>query len=72
MTAEKLVAGKLYPNVLRTKWYVWTGEHRPPKKGEFYLSGAVIEAHRSYGDMTYPYHIAREVTICPHCRTILD
>lgn len=39
----------------------WTGEKRPPKAGEFYLSGSIVEAYYSGGDMTYPYHIARLV-----------
>ena len=29
-----------------------TGEVRPPKKGEWYLSGAVVEAYRARNDMT--------------------
>lgn len=37
----------------------WTGEKRAPKKGEYYLSGAVIEAYRAKNDLTTPFHIAK-------------
>lgn len=40
---------------------VWNGEKRPPKKGEFYLSGAFIEVHCAPADLTEPMHIARLV-----------
>jgi len=48
---------------------IWTGEKRPPKRGEFYLSGAIIQAYRTtHSDLTTPYHIARlvavEYTVC--------
>ena len=36
---------------------VWTGEFRPPKKGEWYLSGAIAEAHQAKNDMKQCYHI---------------
>lgn len=36
----------------------WTGEHRPAKAGEWFLSGAVVEAYRCLHDATYPRHIA--------------
>jgi hypothetical protein len=37
---------------------MWTGDFRPPKKGEWFLSGALIEAYRANADMSEPYHIA--------------
>jgi len=37
---------------------VWTGELRPPHCGEWYLSGAVIEAYKAIADLSTPYHIA--------------
>lgn len=40
---------------------VATGEVRPPKKGEWFLSGAVIEAYRAIEDLSQEYHIARLV-----------
>lgn len=38
---------------------VWTGEMRPPRQGEWYLSGAIIEAYKAPNDLTTPYHIAK-------------
>jgi hypothetical protein len=42
---------------------VTTGEKRPPKKGEWYLSGAIVEAYRAPNDFlpNMIYHIARLV-----------
>ena len=40
----------------------WTGEKRPPKAGEWYLSGAIIEAYRAKADLDIPFHIAELVT----------
>ena len=56
--------GYLYP-VRRADGAIWRakweGEKRPPRKGEWYFSGSVVEAYRSGGDMSYPYHIAELV-----------
>lgn len=41
----------------------WTGEKRPPRRGEYFLSGAVIEAYKAENDLTTPYHIAELVEI---------
>ena len=38
-----------------------TGEFRPVRKGEWYLSGSVVEAYRAPNDLRQPYHIARLV-----------
>jgi hypothetical protein len=42
---------------------VWTGETRPPRKGEWYLSGAIIAAYMAPNDFTQSYHIARLVQL---------
>lgn len=42
---------------------VWTGEMRPPRKGEWYLSGAIVEAYRAPNDLSTPYHIAKLVKV---------
>ena len=42
---------------------VATGEKRPPRAGEWYLSGAIVEAYRAPNDLTTPYHIARLVRV---------
>lgn len=38
-----------------------TGEMRPPRKGEWFLSGAIVEAYQAPNDLTMAYHIARLV-----------
>lgn len=38
-----------------------TGEFRRPKSGEWFLSGAIVEAYRAHADMTVERHIARLV-----------
>lgn len=39
----------------------WTGEIRCPQTGEWYLSGAIVEAYRAHNELRTPYHIARLV-----------
>lgn len=47
-----------------------TGECRPPKKGEWYLSGAVVEAYKATADYKgESFHIARLVR-CVKCTYI--
>lgn len=69
MSANKLNLGVLYPLAdsppkpysrrnVRAKA---TGEKRPPLKGEWYLSGAIIEAYQAPNDLTTPFHIAKLV-----------
>lgn len=43
-------------------------EIRKPKKGEWYLSGAVIEAHEAKNDLEDDYHIAEIVIVTPVTR----
>jgi len=46
---------------LPVKYAKWDGQPaRPPRKGELYLSGAVVTAYRAKDDMTTPYFIATE------------
>lgn len=51
--------------------YVGTGQRRPPRKGEYYLSGAIVIAYRAPNDLETPFEIAREATKvethCPCC-----
>jgi hypothetical protein len=46
-----------------------TGEFRPPMKGEYYLSGAIVEAYRARADLGSCYWIAEAVEMvrCVHC-----
>lgn len=41
----------------------YTGEYRPPRKGEWYLSGSPVEAYRAPNDLSQPFHIARIVEV---------
>lgn len=38
-------------------------EYRPPRKGEWYLSGAIVEAYRAPNDLEGKVHIARIVEV---------
>jgi len=40
-----------------------TGEFRAPRKGEWYLSGAIVEAYRAPNDLTPEYQIAKIVRV---------
>lgn len=71
---EKLKRGTPYP---LADWYprcipvserrnvkaVWNGEKRKPRKGEWYLSGAIIEAYLAPSDLDCQLPIAELVTV---------
>lgn len=51
----------------RRRWFRATGEYRAPRKGERYLSGAIVAAYvapSDFGDGN-PYLIAEEVSTPP-------
>ena len=51
---------------------VWDGKpRRCPKKGEWYLSGAIIEAYRAPNDLSTPFHIATLVKTKKEHKTII-
>jgi hypothetical protein len=54
---EALPAGNTRTNTMAR----WTGEFRAPRSGEWYLSGAIVEAYRAPSDLTMEFHIARLV-----------
>lgn len=62
-----VVAGEHYPLGTgaihdKTKYRVKaTGEFRPPKQGEWYLSGAVVEGYQAKGDLLTSYYIGKLV-----------
>lgn len=70
-TAQWLDDNNYREHLDRTKYYpaegkpankyraIYTGEKRPPKKGEYYLSGSRIMAYQAPNDLSTPYHIAR-------------
>ena len=42
---------------------IFSGEKRKPKKGEWFLSGAEIEAYQAKCDLDTVYHIAKIVRV---------
>lgn len=58
-------AGDLFPVVDagRDHRVQATGEFRAPKRGEWYISGAIPEGYRALNDLSTEYHIARLVKI---------
>ena len=50
-----------YPSPTRGAMYVATGDKRPPRRDEWYLSGAIVQAWRAPSDLTSPYWIARPI-----------
>jgi len=67
----------VYPGEIRGAFFRATGEFRPPRKGEFYLSGAIIEAYRAPNDLAGAYWIAKQVQpepvpafVCSACGAI--
>lgn len=73
---QKLYKGE-WDFLVKGNQFVKTGEFRPPKRGEFFLSGAVPTAYKAYQDLDVPYHIMRRAvehqeTHCPCCQRRLE
>jgi hypothetical protein len=51
---------------------IQTGEFRPPRQGEWYLSGAIVEAYRAPNDLTTDYFLARLVKVKTVTVTLID
>jgi hypothetical protein len=49
---------------------VRTGEFREPKKGEWYLSGAIAEAYRARNDLSMKFNICK--LVLTRTRTIVE
>lgn len=67
------LADQFYTIPINDKRHVraqWAGEKRAPRKGEWYLSGAIIEAYEAPNDLTTDYRIARLVQV--KVRTVVD
>lgn len=47
------------------RWFRLSGEMRAPKKGEYYLSGAIPEVYRAPNDLSTAYNIMIEVPAPP-------
>jgi len=52
-------SGEFFGN--NTKFWVRVLGFRNPKKGEYYLSGAEVEAYQALNDMSSPYWIVEAV-----------
>lgn len=66
-TVKKLIGVKLYPSWRErdsrpTVLFVSSGDFRCPKKGEYYLSGAIPEVYRASNDLPSKYHVMRVAT----------
>lgn len=48
-----------------------TGERRAPKKGEWYLSGAIATAYRAPNDLTTVFQIAKLVRVKREIKEII-
>jgi hypothetical protein len=50
--------------------YKATGEYREPLRGEYFLSGAIVQAYRASNDLPSKYWIAVPVAMvaCPCCK----
>lgn len=65
----ELKAGELYPvapgepvpigHTRETLRVQATGEFRPPRKGEWYLSGAIVEGYRAVANTSTPFPIGQ-------------
>ncbi len=65
------------PKVVRDNKVVWFDEgvwrmcfyqylgYYPPSRGEFYLSGAEVQAYRAYDDLEASFHVVR-----PTCQAL--
>lgn len=45
------------------KWSYRRLGFRPPRKGEFYLSGAIVQAWRAPNDLGTPYHVVEPLEV---------
>ena len=50
---------------------VRTGEFRNPKKGEWYISGAIVEAYKARNDLSSSFHIVKLVLTKRETRIVL-
>jgi hypothetical protein len=50
-----------YAFILGPGFFCATGEFRPPRQGEWYLSGAIIEAYLAPAGLSSAYWIARRI-----------
>lgn len=61
MNLDRRVPQGIYPNPERTQRFRATGEFRPPLQGEWFLSGALVEAYKVRVNLSTPYWIAKPI-----------
>lgn len=74
-------AGKLFPVALESSFIrefqpdrvmvQTTGEKRPPRKGEWYVSGAIPEGYKAPNDLSQPHVIAKLVQVEKQTRILV-
>ena len=50
-------------NTMDKHRYIRTGEYREPRKGEYFLSGAIPEAYIAFNDLSVKYYILKQVKV---------
>jgi hypothetical protein len=60
-TGKSYPLGSGQPRLNPRARFVHTGEFRAPRKGDYYLSGAIPEAYLAPNDLSTSYYILREV-----------
>lgn len=61
----KLPDHKIQFEGLRTQHWARVLDHRPPRKGEFFLSGAIAAAYKAYNDINTAYWIVEPIEVLP-------
>lgn len=60
-------SSSVHPSPRNMRWAIVIG-YRPPKKGEYYLGGAIVEAYKAYNDLTSSYWVVEpreDVPVAP-------
>jgi hypothetical protein len=59
------------PNPTKPLYFKWNGEFRAPRKGEWYISGAVPQVYQAFNDLGTKFYIAIEVP-APQKTVVVD
>jgi len=60
---EQLGTGSKKDKSGNRKMFQWQGEKRKPLEGEYYLSGAIVEAYKAFSDLSSEFLIAVPVMV---------
>lgn len=47
--------------IFNKRYFVYSGQKRCPKKGEYYLSGAIPEVYQAPNDLSFAFSIMTEI-----------